>query len=138
MDLVVLGHEDEQHRADTTALVERFGGSRFIVRSFEIMDRAGYLPIGLKPEKPFEKLAGCNNTGSRPIEHIHINPRGQCVLCCEDYDEFHKVGDLTKQSIDEVLSGEEMARLRRMIYGVEEAPDDFICRKCVFALAEDR
>jgi hypothetical protein len=137
MDLIVLGQDDDQHRADTEALRQRFGGSLFNVRNFEIMDRAGYLPIGLKPDKPFEKLAGCNNTGSRPIEHIHINPQGECILCCEDYDEFHKVGDLTKQTIDEVLSGEEMARLRRMVYGVEEAPEDFICRKCVFALAED-
>jgi len=135
MDLIVLGQDDDQHRADTEALRQRFGGSRFNVRNFEIMDRAGYLPIGLKPDKPFEKLRGCNNTGSRPIEHIHINPQGQCVLCCEDYDEFHKVGDLTRQTIDEVLSGEEMARLRRMIYGVDEAPDDFICRKCIFALS---
>jgi len=128
MDLIVLGHEDDQHKTDTEALSERFGGSFFNVRNFEIMDRAGYLPIGLKPDKPFEKLCGCNNTGSRPIEHIHINPQGQCILCCEDYDEFHKVGDLTTQTIDEVLSGEEMARLRRMVY---------ICRKCIFALAED-
>ena len=135
MDLIVLGQDDDQHRTDTEALRQRFGGSRFNVRNFEIMDRAGYLPIGLKPDKPFEKLRGCNNTGSRPIEHIHINPQGQCVLCCEDYDEFHKVGDLTRQTIDEVLSGEEMARLRRMIYGVDEAPDDFICRKCIFTLS---
>ena len=135
MDLIVLGQDDDQHRADTEALRQQFGGSRFNVRNFEIMDRAGYLPIGLKPDKPFEKLRGCNNTGSRPIEHIHINPQGQCVLCCEDYDEFHKVGDLNSQTIDDVLSGEETARLRRMIYGVDEAPGDFICRKCIFALS---
>ena len=135
MDLIVLGQDDDQHRADTEALRQQYGGSRFNVRNFEIMDRAGYLPIGLKPDKPFEKLRGCNNTGSRPIEHIHINPQGQCVLCCEDYDEFHKVGDLSSQTIDDVLSGEEMARLRRMIYGVDEAPGDFICRKCIFALS---
>ena len=135
MDIVVLGHQDEQHKADAAALTERFSGSRFNVRDFEIMDRSGYLPIGLKPEKPYERLRGCNNLGSRPIEHIHINPHGQCIMCCEDYDEFHIIGDLTTHSIDEVLSGEEIAHLRRMVYGVEEAPDDFICRKCVFALA---
>ena len=56
MDLIVLGHDDDQHRADTEALRQRFGGSLFNVRNFEIMDRAGYLPIGLKPDKPFEKL----------------------------------------------------------------------------------
>ena len=135
MDLVVLGHQDEQHKADAAELREHFAGSRFNVRDFEIMDRAGYLPIGLKPDKPYERLRGCNNLGSRPIEHIHINPQGQCVLCCEDYDEFHIIGDLTVQSIDEVLSGEEIAHLRRMAYCVDEAPEDFICRKCVFALA---
>ena len=134
MDIVVLGHQDEQHKADAAALREHFAGSRFNVRDFEIMDRAGYLPIGLKPDKPYERLRGCNNLGSRPIEHIHINPHGQCVMCCEDYDEFHIIGDLTSQSIDEVLSGEEIAHLRRMVYGLEEAPEDFICRKCVFAL----
>jgi MoaA/NifB/PqqE/SkfB family radical SAM enzyme len=135
MDLIVLGQQDAQHKADAAELRQRFGDSRFNVRDFEIMDRAGYLPIGLKPDKPNERLRGCNNLGSRPIEHIHINPKGQCVLCCEDYDEFHIVGDLTVESIDEVLSGEEIARLRRLIYGLEEAPEEFICRKCVFALA---
>jgi MoaA/NifB/PqqE/SkfB family radical SAM enzyme len=135
MDIIVLGQQDEQHRADAAELREHFAGSRFNVRDFEIMDRAGYLPIGLKPDRPHERLRGCNNLGSRPIEHIHINPRGQCVLCCEDYDEFHIIGDLTRQSLDEVLSGEEIARLRRVIYGLEEAPEDFICRKCVFALS---
>ncbi|HJW92177.1 MAG TPA: hypothetical protein VJ901_01035 [Thermoanaerobaculia bacterium] len=30
-----------------------------------------------------------------------------------------------------MLAGEEMAKMRRWTYGVEEAPDDFICRTCV-------
>ncbi len=137
MDLIVLGHQDDQHRADAAAIRDRFAGSRFVVRDFQIMDRAGYLPIGLKPDRPHQGLRGCSNLGSRPIEHIHINPQGKCVLCCEDYDEYHIVGDLQTQTIDEVMSGEEMARLRRMTYGLEDAPDEFICRKCVFAIARD-
>jgi MoaA/NifB/PqqE/SkfB family radical SAM enzyme len=135
MDLVVLGHQDEQHRADTAALTERFAGSRFNVRDFAIMDRAGYLSVGLKPDRPHKRLRGCDNLGSRPIEHIHINPEGRCILCCEDYDEHHVIGDLTRQSLHEVMTGDEIAHLRRLVYGVEDAPDNFICRKCVFALA---
>ena len=135
MDLVVLGHQDEQHRADTAALADRFGDSRFNVRDFAIMDRAGYLSFGIKPEKPLASLRGCDNLGSRPIEHVHINPTGLCVLCCEDYDEHHVIGDLSRQSLHEVMTGDEIAHLRRMIYGIEEAPEDFICRNCVFALA---
>ena len=138
MDLVVLGHQDEQHRADTAALAERFAGSRFNVRDFEIMDRAGYLAFGLKPDRPHNLLRGCDNLGSRPIEHVHINPEGRCILCCEDYDEYHVIGDLTRQSLHEVMTGDEIARLRRMVYGLEEAPEDFICRKCVFALCGAR
>ncbi len=136
MDLVVLGRQDAVHEAETAALRERFAGSRFNVRDFAIMDRAGYLPFGKRPEQPHRVLRGCDNLGSRPIEHIHIVPQGRCVLCCEDYDEHHVVGDLTRQSLDEILRGDEIAHLRRVVYGLEEAPEAFICRKCVFALTE--
>ena len=136
MDLVVLGRQDAVHEAETAALRERFAGSRFNVRDFEIMDRAGYLPFGKRPEHPHRVLRGCDNLGSRPIEHIHVVPQGRCVLCCEDYDEHHVIGDLTRQTLDEVLRGDEIARLRRMVYGLEDVPENFICRKCVFALTE--
>jgi MoaA/NifB/PqqE/SkfB family radical SAM enzyme len=134
MELVVLGRGDEQHRSDFAEIRERFAGSLFEVKSFEVMDRAGYLPFGLKPERPAERLRGCDNVGSRPLQHLHVSPHGTCVLCCEDYDERWVVGDLRTSSVAEVLRGPEIARLRRFAYGIEDAPEDFICRKCVFAL----
>ena len=30
----------------------------------------------------------------------------------------------------------EMAELRRWSYGLEDAPDNFICRNCLFAIAD--
>ncbi len=72
--------------------------------------------------------------GSRPLQHLHITPRGTCILCCQDYDENYVVGDLMTSTIAQVLEGDAMAKMRRWVYGVEEAPDDFICRTCVFAL----
>lgn len=137
MDLVVLGQRDATHETETAAVRKRFAGSRFRVRDFEIMDRAGYLPFGIGPKTPHRILRGCDNLGSRPIEHLHITPQGRCVFCCEDYDEHHVVGDLTRQTIDQVMRSDEMARLRRMNYGLEEAPLEFICRKCVFALTPE-
>jgi len=98
-----------------------------------VMDRAGWLDVGLKAATHGRPLAGCDNVGSRPLQHLHITPRGACILCCEDYDEKYVVGDLTKQSIDEVLRGDELAKMRRWVYGLEEAPADFMCRSCVFA-----
>jgi radical SAM family protein/iron-sulfur cluster protein len=134
MDMVVLGTGDADHRRDHEEIRQRFEGSRFAVKSFEVMDRAGYLQIGLKPAVPNERLCGCDNVGSRPLQHLHITPRGLCVLCCEDYDEKHVVGDLREASVAEVLAGPELARMRRWVYGLEEAPRDFLCRGCTFAL----
>jgi len=134
MDIVVLGTGDDDHRRDFAEIAARFAGSRFAVKSFEVMDRAGYLQIGLKPPVSSHRLCGCDNVGSRPLQHIHITPQAKVVLCCEDYDAKYVVGDLSRESVDEVLAGPALARMRRWIYGLEEAPADFICRGCTFAL----
>ena len=134
MVIAVLGDGDERHRAEVEAITRTFEESRFEVRDHRLMDRAGHVEAGLKVVDPGAPLAGCDNLGSRPFEHLHVSPRGRCVLCCEDYDEAYVVGDLTRQSVREVLEGEPMARYRRWAYGAEEAPADFICRGCIYAL----
>ncbi len=133
MKIVVLGPGDDQHVRECEAIRQRFAGTRFVVEPHVVMDRAGWLDIGMKAQDRMRPLAGCDNVGSRPLQHLHITPKGTCVLCCEDYDEKYVVGDLTKSSVTEVLAGDELAKLRRWIYGLEAAPDDFMCRDCVFA-----
>ena len=39
--------------------------SRFYLKYFEIMDRAGYVPFGLRPEDSSRRLRGCEQTGCR-------------------------------------------------------------------------
>jgi pyruvate-formate lyase-activating enzyme len=134
MDMVVLGTGNDDHKRDFEEISRRFAGSRFDVKYFEVMDRTGHVQIGHRPMIPNQRLCGCDNVGSRPLQHIHITPRGQCVLCCEDYDEKYVVGDLTRESVQEVLTGPKLALMRRWIYGLDEAPKDFICRGCTFAL----
>ena len=133
MELIVLGDDDAEHDREYEEIAARFAGTRFAVTRHRIMDRAGYFSFGARPETPHERLCGCENLGSRPLEHVHITASGRCVLCCEDYDENHVVGDLHRQTLDEILSAPAIATLRRRIYGLEEAPPDFICRSCVFA-----
>ncbi len=133
MKIVVLGTGDDVHRHDFEAIRERYAGSRFEVEQHVVMDRAGWLDVGLKAAERSRPLRGCDNVGSRPLQHLHITPRGRCVLCCEDYDEKYVVGDLRENTIAEVLEGDELAKLRRWVYGLEEAPDDFMCRDCIFA-----
>lgn len=137
MKILVLGRNDETHRRDYEEIGKHFAGSSFVVEKHDVMDRAGYFEFGLKPDAPIRTLRGCDNVGSRPIQHLHITPKGSCVLCCEDYDERYVVGDLSRQSIREVLEGPEMTKMRAWVYGFEDAPDDFICRRCVFARSGD-
>jgi hypothetical protein len=133
MDIVVLGTGDADHEADYLAIAERFANTRFTVSRHRVMDRAGLMQIGARPPAPLKRLRGCENVGSRPLQHLHITPHGNCVLCCEDYDEHHVIGDLTSSTVAEVLSGPQVRLLRRWVYGLEEAPADFMCRKCIFA-----
>ena len=137
MKIVVLGTGDEAHARDFEAVRTRYGRSRFEVEQHVVMDRAGWLDVGMKAADRNKRLAGCDNVGSRPLQHLHITPYGKCVLCCEDYDEKYLVGDLTTQTVTEVLEGDELARMRRWVYGIEEAPDDFMCRDCIFARRQE-
>ena len=133
MDIVVLGTGDETHQRDFEEISERFANSRFAVSKHRVMDRAGLLQVGARPLKPHQRLRGCDNVGSRPLQHLHITPHAKVVLCCEDYYENHVIGDLATSSVREVLTGHAVAQLRRWVYGLEEAPADFMCRKCDFA-----
>jgi MoaA/NifB/PqqE/SkfB family radical SAM enzyme len=134
MRIIVLGQLDAQHQNDFEAIRARFAGTRFEVEMSHATDRAGWLEVGMKTLVPKKRLAGCELIGSRPIQHLHITPAGQCILCCQDYDENYVVGDLKTESVAEVLAGEKLAKMRRWAYGVEEAPEDFICRTCVWAI----
>ena len=133
MDMVVLGTGNDDHKRDFEEITQRFAGSRFAVSKHRVMDRAGLLQVGARPLKPHQRLRGCDNVGSRPLQHLHITPHAKVVLCCEDYYENHVIGDLNESSVREVLTGHVVAQMRRWVYGLEEAPADFMCRKCVFA-----
>ena len=133
--IVVLGEQDETHRRDVREIRARFGPLGWDVKPFRIRSRPASGTF--VPEPPAKKkLKGCELMGSRPFEHLHVTATAKAVLCCQDYYERLAIGDLKTQSVAEVLGGDVLARLRRWTYGVEEAPEDFLCRRCEFALGE--
>ncbi len=133
--IVVLGNEDEAHRQDVEQIRARLGPLGWDVRPFRIRSRPASGTF--VPEPPAKKkLRGCELMGSRPFEHLHVTATARAVLCCQDYYERLTIGDLKAQSVAEVLGGDTMARFRRWAYGVEEAPADFLCRRCEFAIGE--
>jgi hypothetical protein len=134
MEIVVLGDGDARHAEDTRQVRERFSASRFDVRPERLDERAEYFSGDPSRERLPGSLCGCEQMGSRPIQHLHINPHGQCVLCCQDYDETVIVGDLRTDSLVDILAGPAFARARRRVYGLETAPEEFICHRCRWAL----
>jgi len=134
MDMAVLGKGDANHRLDFEQISERFANTRFKVHFYEVMDRAGAVPVGMHPTKRHERLCGCEQTGSRVVQWVHITPKADCVLCCQDYYDEHIIGNLKEQSLDAILTGPRMSLLRRWVYGMETAPENFICRGCIYAL----
>jgi MoaA/NifB/PqqE/SkfB family radical SAM enzyme len=133
--IVVLGDQDEAHRSDVEQIRARFEPKGWEIRPFKIRSRPASGTFVPEPP-PKKRLRGCELMGSRPFEHLHVTATARAVLCCQDYYEKLTVGDLKTQTVAEILGGEAMARLRRWTYGVEEAPADFLCRRCEFALGE--
>jgi hypothetical protein len=134
MVIVVLGTDPEIHARDFAAIQAHFEGSRFAVQDYEANDRAAYLGVGLTAQRDGTRLVGCDYGGSRPVEHLHITAQARVVLCCQDYTEGVVLGDLKTQSVQQVLDSDEYARARRQVYGLEPAPDGFICSNCSYAL----
>ena len=135
MEIAVLGQGDAVHRRDFEEISAAFAGTLFEAKYYEVMNRAGNVMIGLRPTQAIGRLCGCEQTGSRPLQWVHITPRGECVLCCQDYHEQYVVGDLGEESLRSILTGPRLALMRRWAYGLEEAPADFLCRNCIYALS---
>jgi len=133
--IVVLGEEDEAHRRDVAAITARFAPKGWDIKPFKIRSRPSSGTYVVEPP-PKKTLRGCELMGSRPFEHLHITATAKAVLCCQDYYEKLTIGDLKTQTVAGLLGGESMARLRKWTYGVEEAPEDFLCRRCEFAIGE--
>lgn len=134
MSIVVLGEQDDRHQRNYHEIQAKFADTVFRVDYAGATSRSSYLPIGLKPTKPIQHLGGCDQTGSRVLEHLHINAYGECIICCQDYQSEYVVGDLHTETVRDVLVGERMAAARRLVYGRDNAPESFICRNCIFAL----
>lgn len=79
-----------------------------------LVDRAGRLPT-IKNARaimmPGEKVVGCghsstHDSGSRIYGWLHVNPKGDVFLCCDDYSMEYTFGNLLTQSLDEIWLSE--------------------------------
>jgi hypothetical protein len=94
-------------------------------------DRAGNLGSSslIHKENKFGRLS-CTQCGQEYNRNILL-PDGTVVLCCMDYGLKHVLGNLTEQTYEEIIQGEEMALIKQGIMGDEGI--DILCRRCSFA-----
>jgi hypothetical protein len=62
------------------------------------------------------------------LDHPVMLPTGEVVLCCQDWSLRHPLGNLAKQTWDELTAGDPMARLRAAMAG----NGDCLCRACCY------
>lgn len=99
-------------------------------------DRAGLLAHTEYNLQIYKKnLRGCS-LQNRTSEWIHINATGNVILCCQDYFETHVLGNVEEMSLVDILSSEWRGRLHDWTIGVACAPDDYMCRRCKFAISD--
>ena len=121
------------NRADRESVITRFGKSVH-VETIESTSRGGLVEAVIRPyvKKEDAVLAGCLQ--DRPTAYVHVGVVGEVFLCCQDYFKKDQFGDLTKQSLREILDSPAARKYLEYVYGGRESPADFICKRCELAV----
>lgn len=109
-------------------LRERYGPSGVDVYPTVLSDRAGLIerdPVN-EQVRITGRLTGC----SYPVNHAQFSVRGDMFMCCNDYYQRETFGNIRDGSIHDIMTSRAAVALRRRVFGVDQAPDDMICRSC--------
>ena len=137
--IIILGALDKQHGTNIEMIINKFSEYSDVL-GFQISpfgDYAGDVKTKLVPRKQFhhQNLVGCAREYQN--ERLYFNAQGEAVLCCQDYFGQYKLGNIDESSVTEIHQGKNITQWRQWISGEEDAPEDFICRSCLFALSDD-
>ena len=137
VDLVVVGALNKQHAASFQMIQDRFADTAVSnILIIPMIEFAGKTNQGLLPIRPnHQKLQGC--LWKRDREWLHFDANGQGILCCHDYFSKYKMGNISDAGVTEIYQGDPIQQWRRWIGGEEEAPEDFICRSCAYAITDN-
>lgn len=98
--------------------------SNFMEGGISLHDRAGNIPN--LPHRYIKGKILCQEG----MEHGVLLPNGDVVLCCMNYGLQHKLGNLTKQSYQEIFNSKELIKIKE---DQLKEDSDILCRKCIYA-----
>jgi len=96
------------------------------------LSRAGNLEAPGGVSAPHRWMAGCQALGGPKQAHVLFT--GQVVMCCMDYARQSSLGDCTQESLGQIWRGPRRREALELLYGVREAPADFLCSQCELAI----
>ena len=105
-----------QNIAEVPAFLDRWQGKVDYVGVDGYSNRAGSLTDKFRTEAAAETVAPNARPGTcvLPFKDLNIWADGRAVLCCNDWNEQHPVGDLNTQSLAEIWQGAALAEARRL------------------------
>ncbi len=90
-------------------------------------DRAGELDNDYAQDIRVDgRLRGC----SWPLNHAYFSVTGKLFICCNDYYQREVFGDVRDGTLHEIMTSPAAVALRRRVFGVDRAPDSYLCRTC--------
>ncbi len=98
----------------------------------EMSDRAGNLDKNAGNLTHVHKHGKIRCSRAAAMNHFVLLPDGSLALCCNDFGLKHIVGNLNESSYEQIVRGEEMKRV--WLAMTTDGDDDFICRKCYYAV----
>jgi radical SAM protein with 4Fe4S-binding SPASM domain len=113
------------HEAD--AFLAKWNGKVDHVTLSGFSNRAGSLDSKALANAPLPPAQAC----TLPFSELDIWADGKAVLCCEDWNEQHVVGDIATQSVREIWQGPALNRVREL-HLARRGADIELCRQCKF------
>jgi|tagenome__1003787_1003787.scaffolds.fasta_scaffold20380367_2 hypothetical protein len=93
----------------------------------ENLDRTGFAPSALLEAVRHEGAVVCRSTPF--FDHNTLLPNGDVLLCCMDYGRAHVLGNLLRQSWEEIHAGPAMGAVRVQAM-IPSATGSLLCRRC--------
>lgn len=127
---LVVNSPAHSRSANTAEVRSRFPQEDIRVESWPTDDRAGLLPENeyFKHQQHLGLLNGC----SLIMRDVSIAWNGNVFLCAQDYDQEYTMGNILEMGLSDILNSPKSRQLRRWIFGIEESPASFICRRCAW------
>ena len=124
--ITVNGKGDSLAR-NVAELTSTYGAQGVEVRPTLTCDRAGAVSGEFDQSVQVTgRLRGC----TWPVSHAYFTVRGDLLICCNDYYQTVTYGNVRQGSIDELMTSPQAVRLRRRVFGIDDAPAQYVCRSC--------